>query len=479
MTALNPESRISDPQSRVLNPEQPLRSILEGNLWPALPSQRGAALLALLYQLEETQWWSAERLAEHQLLQLQSLLRHAWETVPYYRMRLGAAGYRPGGAIDLAAWRALPLLSRRDLQKTGKSLVSLRLPPEYAPTIEVQTSGSTGQPVKVVGTQLDALMWEALTLREHLWHRRDPKGRLAVIRANAPGFGEPAGVTMLEDWGPPASLVFETGPAAAMSFSVDVAAQAGWLRRHAPEYLLTYPNNLMALVRHFAARGERVPRLREVRTIGETVTPELRAACREAWDVGIVDAYSSNELGYLALQCPESGLYHVMAESVMVEILAADGTPCAPGESGRVVATSLHNLAMPLVRYELNDYAEAGGPCPCGRGLPTVARILGRSRNMLRLPGGAERWPLVGFDRYREIAPIRQYQLIQRSLEEIEARFVADRPLSRAEEERLARVIMTSLGHPFRVSFAYSEGEIPRGPGGKFEEFVSEVERGP
>jgi phenylacetate-CoA ligase len=449
---------------------------MEGSVWPALPSQRGAALLALLYQLEETQWWSAERLAEHQLLQLQALLRHAWETVPYYRMRLGAAGYRPEGAIDLAGWRALPLLTRRDIQKTGKSLASLKLPPEYAPTIEVQTSGSTGQPVKVAGTQLDALMWEALTLREHLWHRRDPSGRLAVIRANAPGLAGAASVTMLEDWGPPASHVFETGPAAAMNFSADVATQAGWLKRHAPEYLLTYPNNLQALVRHFAARGERLPRLREVRTIGETVTPELRAACREAWDVAIVDTYSSNELGYLALQCPESGLYHVMAESVMVEILAADGTPCAPGESGRVVATSLHNLAMPLVRYELADHAEAGGPCPCGRGLPTITRILGRSRNMLRLPGGGERWPLVGFDRYREIAPIRQYQLIQHSLEEIEARFVADRALSRGEEERLTRVIQTALGHPFRLRFTYLEGEIPRGAGGKFEEFVSLVE---
>jgi len=459
-----------------MNPEQPLRSFVEGVLWPALPSQRGAALLSLLFQLDATQWWSAERLVEHQLLQLQALLRHAWETVPYYRMRLGAAGYRPDGALDLAGWRSLPLLARRDIQKNGQSLASVKLPPEYAPTIEAQTSGSTGEPVKVVGTQLDALMWEALTLREHQWHRRDPSGRLAVIRANAPGFGGPAGIAMLEDWGPPASLVFETGPAAAMSFSVDVATQAGWLKRHAPEYLLTYPNNLMALLRHFSARGERVPRLREVRTIGETVTPELRAACREAWDVAIVDTYSSNELGYIALQCPESGLYHVMAESVMVEILAADGTPCAPGETGRVVATGLHNLAMPLVRYELNDYAEAGGPCPCGRGLPTLARILGRSRNMLKLPGGGERWPLVGFDRYREIASIRQYQLIQHTLEEIEARFVVDRPLTGEEEAQLTAVIQAALGRPFLVNFTYLEGEIPRGPDGKFEEFVSKVE---
>jgi phenylacetate-CoA ligase len=458
------------------DPTPTMRSFVDGVVWPALPSQRGAALQALLFQFEQTQWWPAERLIGRQLTQLQMLLDHAYETVPYYRMRLGAAGFRPGGALTPADWRALPVLTRRDIQNVGKALASRKLPPGYSPTIETQTSGSTGQPVRVTGTQLDALMWEAMTLREHLWHRRDLSGRLVVIRANAPGYDGPARVAMQQDWGAPANLLFETGPAAVMSFAVDVATQAGWLMRHAPEYVLTYPTNLMALIRCTAVRGERPARLREVRTVGETVTPALRAACREAWNVPIVDTYSSQELGYLALQCPNSGLYHAMAESVLVEILAADGSACAPGETGRVVATSLHNLAMPLIRYELRDYAEAGGPCPCGRGLPTIARILGRTRNMLTLPNGERRWPLVGFDKFRDIAPVRQYQFIQHTREEIEARFVADRPLTGEEEARLVRAIQPALGHPFRLTFSYFDGEIPRGPGGKFEEFVSEVE---
>jgi len=459
-------------------PVRRLRSYVDGIAWPALPSRHGAAIQSLLFQLDQTQWWPEQRLVERQLAQLQALLEHAYQTVPYHRMRLGAAGFRPGGSLTEADWRALPLLTRRDVQNAGKALASLKLPPEYAPVTESQTSGSTGQPVKVIATQLDALMWDALTIREHLWHRRDFSARLAVIRANAPQPQGESRVSMQRDWGPPAAALFETGPAAAMSFAVDVAAQVEWLMRHGPEYLLTYPSNLMALVRHTAARGERPPRLREVRTIGETVTPELRAACRQAWQVPIVDAYSSQEFGYLALQCPESGLYHAMSENVLVELLAADGRRCAPGESGRVVVTALHNFAMPLIRYDLDDCAEAGGPCPCGRGLPTIARVLGRTRNMLRLPDGTQRWPLVGFARYRELAPIRQYQFVQRSREEIEARFVADRPLTGEEEARLSQVIQTALGHPFRLTFSYFDGEIPRGPGGKFEEFVSMIEIG-
>ena len=77
--------------------------------------------------------------------------------------------------------------------------------------------------------------------------------------------------------------------------------------------------------------------------------------------------YSSQEVGYIALQCPENESYHIQAENVLVEILDDDGLPCEPGEVGRVVVTALHNLATPLLRYDIGDYAEVGSPCSCGR----------------------------------------------------------------------------------------------------------------
>src|SRR6185436_7726436 len=107
-----------------------VRSDFEGISWPALPTQRGATLLSLLFQFDDTQWWPAERLVEHQLKQMKMLLEHAWETVPFHRDRLAAAGYRPGGSLTLAGWRALPVLTRADIQSAGEALASRRLPPE-------------------------------------------------------------------------------------------------------------------------------------------------------------------------------------------------------------------------------------------------------------------------------------------------------------------------------------------------------------
>ncbi len=452
-----------------------MRSFVTGVAWPGMPSQRGSVLLSLLFQLERTQWWPAERLLEHQLLQLTKLAQHAYDTVPFYRQRFDAAQFRPGDGLSLAAFRALPVLTRREVQDAGAALGSGRLPPEHGRPAESSTAGSTGEPVKVLGTDVTAVFWEALALRDHLWHRRDLSGKLAVIRTAARGLGEPPQGSMLGDWGPPASEVFATGPCALLRVTTDIDVQARWLMQQEPDYLLSYPSNLAALITHMCAMGERPRSLRAVRTVSEAVAPELRTACREEWGVPLQDVYSSFEFGYIALQCPASEQYHVMSETVLVEVLAADGRPCRPGEIGRMVVTSLHNYAMPLIRYALGDYAEVGATCPCGRRLPLLARIYGRERNMLTMPDGSQRWPSFPARRWSHTAPVvRQLQLEQESAERIVVRIVADRELTAEEETGLIAALRQALGYPGEMKLQREE-EIPRGAGGKYEQFVSRV----
>ena len=450
-----------------------MRSAIPGADWPAVPSPEAAAQLSLLYTLEQTQWWKPEALERAQLRQLGSVLAHAAATVPYYKAKL--AGFDLRAPLTPGRWAELPFLTRRDIQDAGDRLLSERVPKSHGRLSASQTSGSTGQPVKTFGTGLTRLFWRALTVREHLWHERDFGARLCAIRIvqNAEGPDGRSGV----GWGPATDALLRTGPISVLSLNTDVAVQAQWLARQDPVYLLSYPTNLLALARQCISLGIRIPSLREVRPIGETVTPALRDAVAEAWGAKLTDLYSSQEVGYIALQCPSgSGLYHLQSESLRVEVLDEAGKPCAPGEVGRIVASSLHNFAMPLLRYDMRDYAEVGPPCPCGRGLPTLARVLGRKRNMLVLPNGERRWPLTGFMKYREIAPIRQYQIVQKDLENIEARLVVDRPLDARQEQALAEVIRRFLGHPFRVSFAYLEA-FPPHPGGKFEDFISLLDR--
>ena len=326
---------------------------------------------------------------------------------------------------------------------------------------------------RVVKTALDTLMWHAITIREVLWQGRDLSATLAVIRKTASGDTTyPEGKTV-GDWNA-TGLCFPTGPGHLLSIAASVAEQVDWLERRDPHYLVTHPSNLRQIARHCRGAGVRLPRLKGLATLGETVPEDLRELCREAWDLEVADMYSARETGYIALQCPHGEGYHVQAETAVVEVLAKDGRPCDPGKVGRVVVTPLHNFAMPLLRYDVGDYAEVGGPCACGRGLPRWNRILGRVRNMLVTPDGGRYWPSFGSRGLTHIAPVIQHQFVQTGPSDIEARLVAGRPLTAGEEARLRDHVLARLPAPFTLTFSYPD-DIPRSQGGKFEDFVSEV----
>jgi phenylacetate-CoA ligase len=163
----------------------------------------------------------------------------------------------------------------------------------------------------------------------------------------------------------------------------------------------------------------------------------------------------------------------VHSEGVLLEVLDDDGRACAPGVTGRVVITVLHNFAMPLIRYELGDYATLGEACPCGRGLPVLQHIAGRSRNMLVTADGKRYWPLFSGSSIGDL-PVSQYQLVQKDYDVIEARIVTPAPLSPAQEETLRRGFLQTLPEGIRLTVTY-HAAIARSPSGKFEDFISEL----
>ena len=122
----------------------PVRPRAGLHAWPVAPTPDGAVILSLLTQLEESQWWPAERLRSHQLLQLDQLVRHAFKTVPFYRERLGDGGYDPNKRLSWERFSALPILTRGDLLEHKDALETKALPPGHGETYEIFTGGSTG-----------------------------------------------------------------------------------------------------------------------------------------------------------------------------------------------------------------------------------------------------------------------------------------------------------------------------------------------
>lgn len=451
----------------------PFDSALPDVAWPAAVSGRGMATLSLLFQLERTEWWPAERLRDGQQAQLKRLIGHARRHVPFYRRRLDKLGNAEGETF-WQGWRDLPVLTREDVQQAGDGLISGSLPEGHGEFTEVYTSGSTGKPVHAVRSDLWLLMWSAVTVREHLWHRRDFSGKLAAIRESTAGKAVYPDGEHLDNWGFSTADIFRTGPAVSLNITTPVDDQLKWLLREGPDYLLTHPTMLDRLIRRSAETGLRPRNLRQILTISEILAPGLREFCRAEWGVPVVDTYSTRETGYLALQCPDAGHYHLQSETALVEILDRSGKPCAPGEVGQVIVTPLHNLAMPLLRYDVGDNAEVGEPCPCGRGLPVIRRILGRRQNMLRTAAG-ERWPLLSSDdigKLLALAPIRQYQFAQTHLDRIEVRLQTARALTPEEQRGIVGWARAKFGEEFRIDLAFP-AELSRTTSGKFEDFVS------
>jgi len=409
-----------------------------------------------------------------QFRQLQGLLQHAAATVPFYGKRLAENGINVDAPLDEEMWSRIPLLTRRDVQSAGDALLSSAVPMSHGRGDTITTSGSTGTPVTVQTTQTSQFFLRCFTLRSSIWHRFDVKRKFTAIRHNnGPGGEYPNGIEM-RSWGGPFDALFVTGPSALLSIMTPVPQQIEWLQRQKPDYFLTYPSNLAALLAYCRENGIRFPKLRAVATMGEILSPYVRRACREIWGVKVLDMYTCQEVGYLALQCPEHEHHHVQSENILLEVLDENDQPCAPGETGRVVITALHNFATPLIRYANGDYAVVGEACPCGRGLPVLKRILGRMRNMMTLPTGEQLWPYFGSDKLRAAAPLRQFQLVQKSLTELEVHLVVERPFTSEDEGRVRSVITGEIGDVFNIVFIYHE-TIPRGPGGKYEDFRSEI----
>ena len=457
------------PQSSGTKPRgAPVR--IGGIVWPPLFAGPEAGVLsALLGQLEATQWLPQAELVQLQHLQLRALAQHAARQSTHFKDRLVRAGLRfedLGSAEGLAR---LGVLRRRDIQAAGAALYCTDIPRDHAPVGTTQTSGSTGEPVVVRRTGVSRLFWMAMIMREHLWHRRDFTKRISAIRANIPEY------IVGPDWGPPVSLLFRSGPAQGIPITADIEQQVTWLREFGPDNLVIYPSTLDALSRYCEAHNITLDGLTQVRTIGETLSPRIREQATRILKARVIDNYSSQEVGNIAFQCPDSDLYHVMAESLIVEVLNDAGRPCNVGEAGRIVVTDLHNYATPLIRYDIGDYAEVAAPCPCGRGLPALKRILGRERNLILMPDGSRHWPLVGFARFRDVAPVVQYQFIQTDRQSIEVRLVTESTMTRDQEVALGAVIQEALGYPFALTFRYFEDGLPTGPRGKFEEFICQA----
>ena len=441
------------------------RSALPEIYWPAFTSPPNAQALAILFQLEQSQWWSPEILLQHQLRQIHLVIKHAAKAVPFYQKSLKAVAELPPGKFTLTALQSLPLLTRTEIQRAGDMLCSRSLSKSHGKSQLFRTSGSSGQPMQAVRSAVDIMFARVLTLRYHLWHQHDFNAKNVSIKT----------ITKMPKGPLQWAMCYPTGSGIVYDIATPVDQLMKRLLEDEPGYLRVHPSTLRGMIKYSQSIGKKPRQLRQVCTFGEVVEDSLRELCQQAWGVAITDMYSAEEMGCMALQCPQQQGYHIQAEHLLIEILNDDNKPCQPGEMGRIIVTQLHNFAMPLIRYDIRDVGQVGEACACGRGLPMIKKIIGRVRNLVTLADGNKIHPVFHEDKMLAIAPITQYQLIQKDLEKITIKLVVTKDLTSAQETELSNYFSTQFKHQFNYHFIYCD-DIPQKANGKYEVFRSEVE---
>ncbi len=432
--------------------------------WPAqAESAEVTALLDAqsvlgLERAEAAVWqaWQQRRFAEL----LAWMTRHLW-----WQQWLGA-DYR-GQPLH-----ALPIMQRKHFRQAVQTQGLASPPPtpeHHGRALKAVTAGSRGMAQPLWRTGHATRMAFASLWADHWRRGRDLAARFAMVTTRNPEWGQHGG-TLTVQGAQATALSSHRWPLLGMSESIHLEHTAGdhanlpllaeRLAREAPQYLSIEPGTLSELIGQFESGGLGCapPRMAQVLTSGAAVDARLRERTREVLGALIADHYQCEEIGALAHQCPtHEGYMHVAITNAIVEVVRVDGTPCAPGEPGRVLATGLHQFASPALRLDLGDHAAMHMHCPgCGAQLPTLSQVLGHRHHLLRMPtdGGvaAERkfFRLIRSEMLA-LAPLREHRLLQVGAASLRLEVVAERALSAAEHASLVLHVQGAIRQALTV----------------------------
>ncbi len=418
--------------------------------------------------LLKTQYLSPEAMAELRRKKLGELLCQAVTAVPYYRERFSGDPERlrkdpdlsQFGLLDKSIIRAnYEALQHRDIAAMGAEKNS--------------TSGSTGESLFFLISRKQHWMCDAEYFRSYSWIGTTPLVPQGTL------------------WGARFDNLPETGFKGFMRdhfkpfyffSSYDLTEEkleliCRTIREKKLEVFTSYPSPLEHLAKFVKTRGYNFPSLKGIITSSEQLFPYQREMFGQVFGCPVFNRYGSREFGFIAHECEKHEGLHISAEHVWVEILNDALQPCKPGEIGDLYITDLDNYAMPFIRYRIGDRASWKGiDCSCGRSLPLLEQIDGRSFELVRDRSGhavsGTFWTLVT----RFVAPeIIAFQLHQKTLDEAELLLVSPQKLSGPQEKLLQEKIVEKLPD-LQISIRYVD-EIPLTRSGKKRFVTSDLER--
>jgi phenylacetate-CoA ligase len=413
------------------------RGILEHALLPLGDLALGTAFTAKLKAWRELQWLSGGALEQVQRDNLRRLLTHASTQVPFYREKNVQADQ------DVRRWlRRFPVITKGDV----KARIDDFIPGDKRRLVKEASSGSSGIQGFVYMSKLEQSNVRAI--QTLWWEWAGYKlGEPIVQTGMTLNRGLVKGVKdclLRTDYWPAFQLDQEL-----------ISALLQRLRRRPRSMLLGYASSLYVIARVAQALRLSDITFKSVVSWGDKMFEHYRRTIETQFRTVVHDTYACTEGFMIAAQCEEQR-YHIMSPQVYVELLDADLREVAPGELGHVVVTRLDNYSMPLIRYYLGDLAirqPGNTSCPCGRHLPMLRRVVGRDTDIVRTASGKHMIVHFFTAILEQVPEVKQFQVIQRNLREIEIAFIPDRGFHAGVLRRIEQAIQAHLREPFPIVF--------------------------
>jgi phenylacetate-CoA ligase len=414
-----------------------------------------------LTNLEETQWFSKGQIEIYQSEQLQNIIRHAYEHIPYYNDLFKKNKIHPDDIRTLADLGKIPVLTKEDVRKNWQRMIA----PGYQKSAFLShTSGSTGKALDFYLTS------ESVQFQWAVWWRFRKRFGIEMGQKSINFIGKLA-VPLAQR-----RLPFWRYNRASNQYIVNmqhikednVKYFVDFINKEKAQFFSGYPSIIYALavlIKNSEFNIEHGPQW--INTGAEALYKNQQELMEEVFGCPVIDQYGFSEGAANASKCKE-GLYHEDFEFGILE-----KGPAVGEDAHSVLATGFANYAMPFIRYEVGDSAVwTSVKCDCGRESRTIERIEGRTEDFILTPEGTR---ILRFDYlFKSMSNVKECQVVQRKLGQVVFKVVPRPGFNTTDEKTLEKLVREWISKEIKVEVERVD-EIPRTASGKFKAVVSEI----
>jgi len=418
-------------------------------------------------------YWPLERVLKFQQQRIRRMVEHAYRNVPFYRGVMDRMRLRPEDIRTAADLAQLPVVTKEELLEAPEAFRARTFPDDRC--LRIDSSGTSGRSKPIYHDAESLFLTLAHGQRQRTVLRRFTgqltgyremhAARATGVHRQIRGFYESHSIRLpgveLERAGLPL-------------LNVTLAEQVELINEFRPTVLRGYGSQLGSLFRRVAEMGLKIE-CPKVVVYGADVMPSAeRRLIEDQFGVPVLSTYQAVEALRLGFQCEERRGFHLFVDDLAVRVVDDEGHDLAPGQRGHLLISNLTNRATVLLNFRLGDIVRlASEPCACGRSVPTIESIEGRSDDLLLLPSGEEVHALAILEGVRAVPGVIQVQIVQEEPERFELRCVsapgADRP---AAAESLLEALSAGLGIPVLATVTWLE-QIPTDAAGKTKAVIS------